>query len=60
MGLGGIIYLVPIEPSLPLMESSQMSLIMDVYIPPYFMQMKVLCLKKTPMTLALEKNIETS
>ena len=57
MGLGGIIYLVPIEPSLPLMESSQMSLIMDAYTQQYCMQMRVLFLKKTPMTLALEKNI---
>ena len=60
MGLGGTIYLVPIEPLLLLMGSSLTSLIMDAYIPLSCMQMKVLCLRVTPMTLALGKNTETS
>jgi len=60
MRLDGTIYLVPTEASLPLMESSQTSLIMDAYTQQYCMQMRVLFLKKTPMTLVLGKNTETS
>jgi hypothetical protein len=60
MGHGGTIYLVPIEPLSPLMGSSLTSLIMDAYIPPSCMQIRVLCWMKMPTTLASEKNTETS